>query len=207
MLDILVIIVILLYAFKGWKRGLILSVFSIVGYFISLIIARAFSPRVTMYLIDNTGVDSWLDTILGDRLRGITQMNIPTKMVTGFATQTLLSVICFFVIFGITSLIIFNIGQFANGVSKLPVIGKANRFGGLAFGTIKGFLLIFIILALLSFVASIGNNNINATIKDTIVLDAMYENNPILYLISEVLEPVKSEKKEYIKNTLSSISK
>lgn len=207
MLDILVIIVILLYALKGWRRGFILSVFSIVGYFISLIMARAFSPKATRYLIVNTSIDNWLDSLLGDKLRSVTQMNIPTNMVTGFATETLLGVICFFVIFSITSLIIFNIGQLTKGVNRLPVIGKANRFGGLAFGTIKGLLLTFIVLALLSFVVNIGNPKLANTIKNTIVVDAMYENNPILYLISEVLEPIKSEKKEYIKNTLSSVSK
>lgn len=199
LLDILVLVIILLYALKGWRRGFILSVFSIVGYFISLIMARAFAPKITRYLIVNTNVSSWVDNLLGDKLKNVTQINVPTNMVTGFATETILSVICFFIIFGVTSLIIFNIGQLANGVTRLPVVGKVNRFGGMVFGTIKGFLLAFIVLALLSFVVNIGNTEIASTIDNTVVVKTMYDNNPILYLISEVLEPIK--------NTLSSISK
>lgn len=198
MLDILVMIIIFLYALKGWRRGFILSVFSIVGYFISLIIARAFAPTITKYLILNTNVSNWVDNLLGDKFKNVTQVPT-TDMVTGFATETILSVICFFIIFGVTSLIIFNIGQLANGVTRLPVVGKVNRFGGMVFGTIKGFLLVFIVLALLSFVVRAGNTEIASTIDDTVVVEAMYDNNPILYLISEVLEPIK--------NTLSSISK
>lgn len=198
MLDIVVIVAIIFYAIKGWRRGFILSIFSIVGYLISLIMARAFSPTITTYLISNTNISNWIDGVFGDRLRDAAQINISTKMFTGFATETLLSVICFFIIFAVTSIIIFNIGHLANGVTRLPVIGKANRFSGMLFGTIKGLLLVFIVLALLSFVANLGDTKIASTIENTVILNVMYDNNPILYLISEVLEPVK--------NTLSSIS-
>lgn len=198
MLDLLAVIIIFLYAFKGWRRGLILSVVSIIGYILSLAVARAFSPDLTRFLIDNTGISRWVDSLLGDKIRDITQMNIPTDMVTGMATQTVVNAISFFVIFSITSMIVFNIVKSLNGIGKLPVIGTLNRFGGLIFGSAKALILIMIVLAVLSFVVKSGNAKLGESIKDTIIVDTLYNNNPILDFINEIFEPKQKEQEDYI---------
>lgn len=197
-LDLLVIILIFIYAYKGWRRGLIFSILSIVGYIISLAMARAFSPDLTKFLIENTGVDRWLDKFLEDRIRDMMQMSIPTDMVTNMATDAILSAISFFIIFSITSMIVFNISKFLNGIGKLPVIGTLNRFGGLVLGTAKGFILIMIVLAVLSFVINNGNEKLGENIRDTVIVDTLYNNNPILNFINEIFEPKEIKQEDYI---------
>lgn len=187
MLDLIVILVILLYTFNGWRRGLILSVFSILGYILSLIVAREFSPILTRYVVNNTGIDNWLDGLLSKGIRNVTQMNVPTSSVSDLATNTLINVICFFIIFSITSMVIFNIARLINGVGRLPVIGELNSLGGLVFGTAKGLMLVFIVLALSQIVVNTGNTILREKIEQTIVVEAMYKNNPILYLIKEIV--------------------
>ena len=184
MLDLIVILVILIYAFNGWRRGLILSVFSILGYILSLIVAREFSPVFTKYVVLNTGFDTWLDSILS-----VTQMNVPTSAVSDLATNTIINVICFFIIFAVTSMVIFNIARLVNGVGRLPVIGELNSLGGLVFGTVKGLLLIFIVLALSQIIVTTGNTQLGQKIEGTIVVKSMYHNNPILYVIKEIVPP------------------
>lgn len=198
MLDFLAVIIICIYAFKGWRRGLILSILSIVGYIISLVVARAFSSDLTKFLIDNTGIDHWVDSFLGDRMRDMMQMDIPTQMVTGFATEAIVNAISFFIIFSITSMIVFNIANFLNRIGKLPVIGTLNRFGGLIFGIAKAFILIMIVLAVLSFVVNNGNAKLGESIKDTIIVDTMYHNNPILNFINGIFESKGIKSKGYI---------
>lgn len=188
MWDILLIVAILLFAYNGWRRGLILSIFSIAGYFISLIVARAFSPQVTEFIMINTGIGAWMDGLLGDQIRSAAGMDIATNMITNAATKTIISVVCFFIIFTLTSLIIFKIGRLANSVGKLPLIGGINKAGGLVFGTAKGLVLIFVLLAVLSFLSTAGVKEVEETVDDTILVKLMYENNPIVYLLSEVLE-------------------
>ncbi len=178
MLDILVIIVILLTAFTGWRRGIILSVFSIAGYFISLSMARTYSPKVAGYLIENDGVVNGLNNFL----------DVPMNIARNYTVGALLNVFSFVVIFFIAYLIISSIGHFVNRVNRLPIIGKVNRFGGLAFGAIKGFLLIFIVLALLSFIVNIGNSRLGSTVKNTLIVNTMYENNPVLDAVNKMIE-------------------
>lgn len=198
MLDLLVIIVICLYGFKGWRRGLIFSILSIVGYVVSLAMAKTFSPDLTKLLIDITGVDKYLDKFLGDRISDIMQINIPTDMVTTMATQAIINAVSFFIIFSITSMIVFNITKFLNGIGKLPVIGTLNNFGGLVFGTVKGLILIMIVLAVLSFVINNGNEKLGESIKDTVIVDKLYNNNPILNFINEIFEPKEPRQKDYV---------
>ena len=189
MLDLIVILVILIYAFNGWRRGLILSVFSILGYILSLIVAREFSPVFTKYVVLNTGFDTWLDSILSKGIRSVTQMNVPTSAGSDLATNTIINVICFFIIFAVTSMVIFNIARLVNGVGRLPVIGELNSLGGLVFGTVKGLLLIFIVLALSQIIVTTGNTQLGQKIEGTIVVKSMYHNNPILYVIKEIVPP------------------
>ena len=188
MWDLLLIVSMLLFAYSGFRRGLIISLFSIAGYFISLNVAKAFSPQVTEFIIANTQIVSWVDKFLGDKIRTASGMNIATNMITNAATKTIISVICFFIIFSLTSFIISRIARLANNVGRLPFIGGINKTGGLVFGTVKGLILIFILLAVLSFVAGAGIKDIEKTINDTLVVKLMYENNPVIYLINEVLE-------------------
>lgn len=187
MLDLIVVLVILLYAFNGWRRGLILSVFSILGYILSLVVAREFSPILTKYIVNNTGLDTWLDGLLSKGIRNVTQMNVPTSSVSDLATNTVINVICFFIIFAITSMVIFNIARLINGVGRLPVIGELNSLGGLVFGTAKGLILVFIVLALSQIIVNTGNTILKQKIEQTVVVEAMYDNNPILYLIKEIV--------------------
>lgn len=196
MLDIIAIAVIVLYAYKGWKRGMILSIFSIIGYIVSLAVARAYSAELTNFLIENTGIDKFIDGFLGDKIRTAVQIDLATDMMTGFATNAVINAIAFFIIFSVTSLIIFNLGKLLNGINRIPVIGKINRFGGMIFGTIKSLILIFIILAVISLVVSAGNYKLEEAISDTILVDSMYKNNPIVSVFSDLFSPSKTDEDE-----------
>lgn len=187
MFDILLVIALVLFALSGWRKGLILSVFSIVGYFVSLFIARALSPSVTDFIILNTGIDASLDNLVGNQIRNITELNIPTSMVTGFATKSIVSMICFFVIFLISSMIMSKIVRLINRAGRLPIIGQINRIGGLVFGVAKGILLTFVVLAVLTLVVNTGDVRVKKELDSTTLVKVMYENNPIVKIIKTTL--------------------
>ena len=196
MLDILLVIALILFALNGRRRGLILSVLSIVGYLVSLIVARTFSPQVSEFIISNTGLDTWMDNLLGGQIRNTVGLNISTTTMTGFATKAIIGMICFFIIFTLASMIMSRIIRFINRAGRLPLIGGMNRLGGLIFGLAKGLLLTFVVLALASLVINTGNVKLAQGVENTILIKFMYENNPIVYFISDMFQTAK--------NTLSS---
>ncbi|MBO5259763.1 MAG: CvpA family protein [Agathobacter sp.] len=106
--------------------------------------------------------------------------------------RTLAATITVVVIKGVTSVVImilavvlvFVLGAVLDIVSKLPVIDTANKTLGIIAGAIKGILIIWLLLAVLSFfsVTEMGQTLI-AWIYENPILIWIYENNPLLNLL------------------------
>lgn len=81
-------------------------------------------------------------------------------------------------------IVVFVVGAMLDIVSKLPVIDTANKTLGIAAGAIKGMLIIWLLLAILSFfsVTEIGRTLLS-WIYDNKILIWVYENNPLLNLL------------------------
>lgn len=106
--------------------------------------------------------------------------------------RTLSATITAIVIKGVVSVVImilavivvYVLGAVLDIVSKLPVIDTANKALGIAAGAIKGMLIIWVLLAVLSFfsVTEMGRTLI-AWIYENPILIWIYENNPLLNLL------------------------
>lgn len=106
--------------------------------------------------------------------------------------KTLATTITAIVVKGVVSVVVlilamiavFIIGAMLDIVSKLPVIDTANKTLGIAAGAIKGMIIIWLLLAVLSFfsVTEIGQTLL-AWIYESPILIWVYENNPLLSLL------------------------
>ena len=81
-------------------------------------------------------------------------------------------------------IVVFVVGAMLDIVSKLPVINTANKALGIAAGAIKGIIIIWVLLAVLSFfsVTEMGRMLL-AWIYESPILIWVYENNPMLSLL------------------------
>ena len=71
---------------------------------------------------------------------------------------------------------------------KGAVIGTVNRIAGFAVGFIKGMVIVWLLLALTSlFAASEIGQTMTAYINDSVMLRYLYENNPVIKLIENIL--------------------
>ena len=68
-------------------------------------------------------------------------------------------------------------------VSKLPVIKQANRLGGIIYGTFKGLLIVYTILAVVYLISPLITLPIIETMDKSIVTRKMYNNNIILKIL------------------------
>ncbi|HHV60885.1 MAG TPA: CvpA family protein [Clostridiaceae bacterium] len=67
------------------------------------------------------------------------------------------------------------------GVAKLPVFKQLDKIGGLAFGALEGFLMVYVVLAILMlFQANQGFSDIFNTIDNSLVAKFFYQNNLIV---------------------------
>jgi len=66
--DGIVIIILIYAAFIGWRRGILKTVLSIVGFLLAIYIAYKFSPQLTVYLEKNFSMVTSIKHYLSDHL-------------------------------------------------------------------------------------------------------------------------------------------
>lgn len=104
---------------------------------------------------------------------------------TSFITNLVLNLISFLSVFIITRILISIIGKVVNIVSRLPVIRFFDRAVGVVFGIIEGVIIIYLVLALVYAITPLRENeNTQKYISESTLTKAMYENNPIVQLVT-----------------------
>lgn len=87
-------------------------------------------------------------------------------------------------LFIIARIILFFVKGLASLITKLPVIKQFDKLGGIIYGMIEAVIIIYGILAILSFVSPlVANSGIIDAVQNSFVGSAMYNNNLLLKLI------------------------
>ena len=96
----------------------------------------------------------------------------------------LINIIVIVGLFIITRLILILLVLISDVITNIPIIKQFNKIGGILYGIIRGLLLIYAALAIVSLVVSIsGNSNILQTIESSVLTEFMYESNILLNII------------------------
>lgn len=78
-IDIFILIILFLTAISGLRKGFVLSIFSIVGFILSLFIAKLYYPVVSRFLISNTGIFTKISTFVSERVLKLTRGTSSTQ--------------------------------------------------------------------------------------------------------------------------------
>lgn len=99
--DLLFLLVLIAAVIKGAMRGIVLALFSFIGWFIGLAAALKLSAVVAVYLQDHTNIDArWLPLL------------------------------SFLLVFVLVVLLVQWAGKALEGILKLSLLGWVNRLGG-----------------------------------------------------------------------------
>lgn len=177
-LDAFILIVVLVFGFFGYKRGLVLSIISLTGVILSFIAAKLFYAELAAKLAANTELDVNINLYITQKLNAAypggnvsvsadnsnssiqwivtklfnsdTIINDTVNSISSQITTVILNVIAFIILFIAVLIIIKLIGLILNKLSKLPVLNFINKLGGSAVGIIKGVLLCMLIITIAS---------------------------------------------------------
>ena len=68
-------------------------------------------------------------------------------------------------------------------IAKLPVIKQFDQLGGIIYGLLEGIIIVYIILAIVSFVSPMINPDVSNTINSSTIGGFLYNNNLLLKII------------------------
>lgn len=207
-IDIVLILIILLGAFLGYKKGLINEIFGIIGIFLAIFLALLSYKLVVKNIVPLTGLDKTVYTIIEQKFidtenTNDSSINVPKNLQTYFdasiiinqtsssniekTSNFIVNAITIFILIIIYYIGIIIVKVILNNVAKLPILHGINGIGGAIVGIVKNMIIVLILLTLISFYSTIGKaNSITNAINNSFVTKQIYDSNFITTIIINI---------------------
>lgn len=201
LLDLIVLAIIALSTFIGYKKGLIKVAFGLISFILAIALSVVLYKPVSNFIIEYTPIDDYIEQTISERLDSPETTdeetenivsnyynnikNATTNTIADGISKTIINVSCMLIVFVISKLILLLFRFLGDLIAKLPLIKQLNEAGGLLYGLLRGFILIYGLLALIAITSPIIDmNNIVSVINNTIITNIMYNHNIILILFA-----------------------
>ena len=127
-----------------------------------------------------------LNVFIGDELGNLIQ-NTTNNLIKYFSVQIshkVIKVLTFFILFAVIRLLLYVIRNYIEMIASIPIIRVFNGVGGMIYGILRGFLIIYVTLAILSLIMPIISDTLIITsIQNAPIGSKMFNNNILLNLI------------------------
>lgn len=203
--DIIIVLIIGLCTYIGYRKGLIGVAFKITSFLIALIITGILFYPMSQFVIQNTQIDETIQKSIQDNFISKTEQEgqedtqNPSKIITDYIeeeaneginvvalslSQTIVRIGVAIVLFIIVRIILIFFKKFAEIIGELPIVKQFNKSGGIIYGALKGLFIVYFILAILSLIAPmISGTAFFEQIKQSYIGSFMYNYNILLMLI------------------------
>lgn len=202
LVDLIVVGIIALFTFLGYKQGLVKAAIKILSFFIAIIVALVLYRPISNAIINNTQIDENITNTIMEKItpEGISSKdevemtdNLAIKLV-GEATSTieeisnafaikLIEVCVLLLLYIVIKIALRFILALTDIITKLPLIKQINKLGGTIYGVVKGVIMVYVILGVIYLVAPIINKNVSNAIDKSFITKNLYNNNIILKII------------------------
>lgn len=190
-IDIVIIAIVVLSIFLGYKKGLVSLGIHLVAFIIALIISFILYRPIGNLIINTTSIDENLQEGIETKLEEITgdnnenQNSLLQNIQNGTISETAKS-LSINIIYGVTIILLFMILRIAlvfvtaiaNWIAKLPILKQANKLGGIIYGLLRGILIIYVVLLILNLIITFyPNGSLNNSINETYLAKTMMRYN------------------------------
>ena len=213
-IDLIVIGIIFLSTFLGYRKGLIGVAFKIASFIIAIIITLILFKPISNYIINNTEFAQTIENTIVQKLSTAEiengqikqeNSNLPevivnyinvelqdtvneakdsiVKIVARNLAETIIDIIVIIGLFIITRLLLLFAKAILEAISEIPIIKQFNKAGGILYGILRGLLLIYLTLAIISLLLPmLDKTAILNIINNSILTKILYNNNIILMI-------------------------
>ena len=199
LIDIILIIIILISTFLGYKKGLVKLGAKLFAGILAIIITLILFRPVSNMIIKNTALDEKLENIIVNKTEDAIDENSKVsdnKYIQGAADNatnqvkeeilpeqaknisiSIINIMSAIILFIVVKIILSIIISLADAVANLPILKQFNEVGGILYGLIRGILIICILILLAGVFNKVNpNNNFSKEISNTYLTKIIYEN-------------------------------
>ncbi len=196
-LDIVILALIVLSTYLGYRRGFVNLAVKLVALVISILVTVVLYNPIANLVINVTSVDETLENHIYEKVMtmmedennqeknylGITVEQARSGLLPVAAREMSINIIrlaVFIILLLGIRIAVRCIKTLADFIAKLPILKQFNKIGGVLYGIIRGILIVFIGLTIVQFITNVNPQNIAyQTIEKTYATKIMYENNVI----------------------------
>lgn len=196
-LDLIIILIIALFTFIGYKQGLVKVAIKILSFFIALIIAVMLYKVIGNMIINNTSIDDKIESTIIEKIGAQNYEDklamIPDSLIEeGENTvnnisidiaQKIIYTLTFILLFIISKLLLKFVTVLTDLITKLPIIKQFDKTGGIIYGFAKGFLIVTVIFAVISLASPTIGEEFILNINNSNIASVLYNHNLLLGLI------------------------
>ena len=206
--DLVILGIMALCIIIGYVRGLTGSLIKILSFVLSIIIAFVLFIPVSNLIIDKTGIDENLEQTIRDAIvqEDVTEETKMPETITNYIGEkieqasdsakeaivdstardvavTIVKAGTWIGLFIVARILLILLRFITSLIAKLPVIKQFDKLGGVIYGILEGIIIIYLILAIISFIAPMIGENIITAIDESMVGSMLYNNNLLLKII------------------------
>lgn len=206
--DLVILAIMALCIIIGYVRGLTGSLIKILSFVLSIIIAFILFIPISNLIIDKTGIDESLEQTIRESIvqEDETQEGKMPETITNYIGEkveqasdgakeaivdstardvavTIVKAGTWIGLFLIARILLILLRFITSLIAKLPVIKQFDKLGGVIYGILEGIIIIYLVLAIISFIAPIIGENIITAIDESMVGSMLYNNNLLLKII------------------------
>lgn len=212
-IDLLVLLLMILSTYLGYKKGFLKTLAGTISIILSLILAITLYPYMETYIKSTPVYEAVYENVEkhiappdveSDKISdyGAGALNLPRNFLkqiqqTADNTQeeiavsiaesvadSAVKIVSMLAVFLLARVVLLIIVAIAGLIRKLPIIGWSDRMLGVLFGFVRGFLIVYLLLAIITVTAHFNSDNFAAkAVKQSEFAKIMYNNNVFLDFI------------------------
>ncbi len=202
-IDLIIVAILALCTFIGYKQGLIKVAIKLVATIIAIVVALILYKPVSSFIVDNTNIDNQIQNSITNKLLpegtleedeiSIDTESLPdlivknsentVKSISEIISIKIIELIVLIILYIMLKIVLRFITLLADLIAKLPILNQINKLGGTIYGVLQGLILVFSIFAVVSLVAPLIGEDFIANINQSYIASFMYNNNLLLKII------------------------
>ena len=213
-IDLIIVGILAISIFFGYRKGLTKCVIKILSFIIAVVVAAVLFKPVSNFIIQNTEIDDNIKeavvNLVADDVKEDGKVkedsNLPDAMVNyinesvenaveqakenavtvaaeGIANVTI-NVGVAILLFVVVRIALLFVSVLSSIITELPIIKQFDKAGGILYGVVEAFVIIFVILAIISLISPmIEQTGIIVAINKSFIGSILYNNNILLNIV------------------------
>ena len=187
MIDIVLAIVLVLFAYLGWKKGLLKTLLGLASTVVSLVLSMILYNPVSAFIAKSSFGDFIRENVY-EFLSKQGEKLLQTDLAVETASTLVINTVSFIAIIILSKILVTILSNVLNIASKLPVIKQANKLLGGVIGILSGLLTCYIVIGVLKNLSA--NETVSQIIKgieNSSFAIKFYENNFVSDMLSKFI--------------------